>query len=149
MAIRRVGSARLPDNPSNVWAKAPNRIHPGDIMADAPDFGGQSMREAQAPIITEDHMAFHEVSDTPETHRKHTDDAPKKPSKPKVRAVLPPEAKRFVVLRSPAADPKTPINLRMPSDLLEKYKSGGPGYQTRMIAVLELFLAEGGQFIEI
>jgi uncharacterized protein (DUF4415 family) len=37
------------------------------------------------------------------------------------------------------ATPKTSIALRVDSDVLEWFKSKGPGYQTRMNAVLRAF----------
>jgi uncharacterized protein (DUF4415 family) len=37
------------------------------------------------------------------------------------------------------APPKTSIALRVDSDVLEWFKSKGPGYQTRMNAVLRAF----------
>lgn len=142
MAIKRVGSSRLPDNTQNVWNVAsPNTIIPGDVLSGAPGFGGHELREARGPVITEADMTAHEVFNTPKTHRKHA-------KKPKVRAVLPPEASRIVELRGKDAPNRTAINLRIPTRLLQHFKDSGPKYQSRIVAVLELFVEEGGTFVE-
>lgn len=47
---------------------------------------------------------------------------------------------RGVVRRGPIpVPPKTSIALRIDADVLEWFKSQGPGYQTRMNAVLRAF----------
>lgn len=143
MAVRRVGSVRLPDDQNNAWA-APNHILPGDVLSGAPAFGGQSMREAPGPIVTEEHMAAVEPQEAP-TQAK----APRQARKPRVKAFLPPEASRVAVVPSTEPANRIAINLRLPAKLIEHYKLGGKGYQTRMIAVLELFIEEGGEFIEV
>jgi uncharacterized protein (DUF4415 family) len=53
-----------------------------------------------------------------------------------------------VSISSGDAPARTAINLRMPTALLQHFKRGGPKYQSRVIAVLELFVREGGTFIE-
>jgi uncharacterized protein (DUF4415 family) len=151
MAIKRVGNVRLPGNESNVWSvAAPNHILPGDVMSGAPAYGGQSMREAPGPIITESEMVAVEPKEARTRAKKpKPSPSPKKRKAPRVRPVLPPDAKRFVVLPSKEEANRTAINLRIPTKLLHHYKTGGKGYQTRMIAVLELFVEEGGEFIEV
>jgi uncharacterized protein (DUF4415 family) len=49
----------------------------------------------------------------------------------------------------PEAEPvkRRNINIRVPMDILDRFMEPGPGYQSRMIEVLRLFLDEGGQFI--
>jgi len=150
MAIKRVGNTRMNDNPGNTWNAAATNEIPGDVLSGAPGFGGQTLREAPGPIITEVHMVAEEHQKAP-TRAKASKEQPttQRGKKPRTRAVLPPDAKRFVVLQSKEATNRVAINLRMPKSLLNSYKSGGKGYQTRIIAVLELFLEEGGQFIEI
>jgi uncharacterized protein (DUF4415 family) len=143
MAVRRIGSMRMPDQPS-VWNPAPNAI-PGDILSGAPDYGGQSLREAPALIVTESQMAIHEAPEVPT----QTKEPKPKGKRAKVKAVLPPDASRVVAVPAKEQPNRMPINLRVPSAVLERYKEGGPGYQGRIIAVLELFLEEGGTFVEI
>jgi uncharacterized protein (DUF4415 family) len=151
MAIKRIGNVRLPDNESNAWNIAtPNQILPGDALSGAPAFGGQSMREAPGPIVTESEMVAIEVKEARGRAKKSKpSQPPKKRKAPRMRAVLPPDAKRYVVLPSKEGSNRTAINLRMPAHLLQHYKAGGPKYQSRMIAVLELFVEEGGEFIEV
>jgi uncharacterized protein (DUF4415 family) len=147
MAVRRIGNTRLPDNPQNTWnVAAPNSISPGDILSGAPGYGGQTLREAPGPFIGEEAMVTRILDEEPSKKAK-------KPSvrgrKPKIRAVLPVDAKRVVELPSKESLARTAINLRVPVEVLKAYKTGGRGYQSRMIAVLELFLEEGGKFIEV
>jgi uncharacterized protein (DUF4415 family) len=66
----------------------------------------------------------------------------------RLRAVLPENAKRVAKLPQRQKSTRVNINLRMPMELLVQYKLGGPGYQTRMIAVLQMFLDEDGEFVE-
>jgi uncharacterized protein (DUF4415 family) len=131
----------MPDDQRTIWnISQPNSLSPGDVLSGAPGYGGQPLREPPALIVTEEHMAVHEA---PVASRK-----PAKEKRPKVRAVLPEDASRTV--RMPVAEGKNrvAINLRIPAALLNAYKSGGPKYQSRIIAVLELFVQEGGTFIE-
>lgn len=145
MAVRRVGSNRLPDNRNNVWSvSAPNSI-PGDVLSGAPNYGGQSLRESPGPIITESEMAVHEVKEAPTRAKAGK---PKLGRKPRVRAVLPAKASRTVMVPAKDALSRTAINLRVPTKLLQRFKDGGAGYQGRIVAVLELFVQEGGTFTE-
>jgi uncharacterized protein (DUF4415 family) len=38
--------------------------------------------------------------------------------------------------RPPSANPKTSVTIRVDSDILSRFKAGGPGWQTRMNAAL-------------
>jgi uncharacterized protein (DUF4415 family) len=184
MAVRRIGSNRLPDDPSNIW-NASTFAAPGDVMHEAPGFGGQSLREAPGPIITESHMVASEAPKPkkrgrPAKPKPAVQEAPraaKAPSKPKatpsqaskatpsqaskatpsqaskapsdarkkVKGVVADGADLSVVLHG--KPDSIPINLRMPPDLLARYKEGGSGYQTRIIAALRAFLDNGGEFV--
>ncbi|MBQ1782088.1 MAG: BrnA antitoxin family protein [Gammaproteobacteria bacterium] len=44
--------------------------------------------------------------------------------------------------RPRAANPATPVSIRLPQELLARYKAGGAGWQTRMVAALESFASE-------
>lgn len=44
--------------------------------------------------------------------------------------------------RPKAESPKQPVNLRLSRQVLTRFRSGGPGWQTRINAVLEQWLAE-------
>jgi uncharacterized protein (DUF4415 family) len=131
MAIKRIGSARMHDDPNNVW----NPTLPGDVMHGAPGVYGQELREAPGPVITEAEMA-------PPAEEG-------KPVRKRMAPSLPDEAVMEIKTAKKGEIPKIPINLRIPTDLLQKYKKGGPGYQTRMISVLELFFKSGGTFTEV
>lgn len=169
MAIRRIGSTRLPDNKDNVWNAAP-RHTPGDVLAGAPGYGGQELREAPGPIITESHMVAMEPPVAKKRGRPAKKDkaavspsiAPVPPAQAKAsprKAKAEPKAPRKVKavvadsadlrLAAPKRPKKenVPINLRMPADVLAKFKEGGRGYQTRIIAALRAFWENGGEFI--
>ncbi|MFI5247653.1 MAG: hypothetical protein ACHQWV_03770 [Nitrospirales bacterium] len=147
--VRRVGSNRMPDSQSNVWSvSSPNSISPGDILSGAPGYGGESLRES-SPIITEEHMVVKEPQEAPTRAKKpKMSQSPAKPKRPRIRAVLPPDAKRIVELPAAEGINRVAINLRIPAKILNHYKSLGPRYQTKIIAVLGLFVEEGGKFIE-
>lgn len=136
MAVKRVGSVRPPDSTSNIWNAAPNYI-PGDILSDAPGYGGQELREAPGPVITEEHMAV-----APEPRRKRAASTPKPRQKRATKAVAPRRAQK--ILPPPK---RRNINLRVPVDILERFMEPGPGYQSRIVSVLQLFLDQGGRFV--
>jgi hypothetical protein len=141
MKVRRVSSTRPPDHTSNTWNVAsPNSLIPGDILSGAPGFGGQSLREASGPVIMEEHMAVHEAPAPSEK--------PARTKKTRIRAVLPREASRIISASAMDAPDRTAFNIRLPTKLLNRYKSMGRGTSARIIAVLELFIAEGGTFTE-
>jgi uncharacterized protein (DUF4415 family) len=136
MAVRRVGNVRPNDSTSNIWGVAPNHI-PGDVLSGAPGYGGQSLREAPGPVITEEHMVI-----APDPHEKRVKAPPKERQKRITKAVMPQEKMEV------AAPPeKRNINLRVPVAILERFKEPGPGYQSRMVSVLQLFLDQGGRFV--
>lgn len=134
MAIKRVGNRRMHDDPSNFW----NPAQPGDVMHDAPGIYGQELREAPAIVITEAQMA----------PPKRVGAGRKRAGKRVTTASLETSERLEVKVPRKKTEPKTPINLRIPNSLLKKYKKGGPGYQTRMISVLDLFFKQGGKFTE-
>jgi uncharacterized protein (DUF4415 family) len=136
--IRRVGNVRLPDDQRSTWNVAsPNSINPGDILSGAPSYGGQPIRELAPIIVTEEHMVAVEPPKASVRGRK-----------PKVKAVLPPDANMSLTLSGKGTPARTAINLRIPAGLLRHYKADGPKYQSRIIAVLEMFVREGGTFTE-
>lgn len=136
MAVKRVGNVRPPDHMSNIWNATPD-ILPGDVLSGAPGYGGQELREAPGPVITEEHMVVVESPKKP----------PRRPRKPSTRiteAVL--ERKRKPKIK--AAPTRKNINLRIPLDVLDKFMEPGPGYQSRIVSVLRNFLNAGGKFAE-
>ena len=139
MKIRRIGNTRPSDHTGNTWNVAnPNSLIPGDVLSGAPAYGGQSLREAPGPVVLEEHMAVHEPAPRPKARGR----------KPKVKAILPPDADMNVSMPGGETPMRTAINLRIPTRLLNRYKSSGPKYQSRIIAVLEMFVREGGTFTE-
>ena len=154
MAIRRVGNTRLPDHESNIWnISAPNTILPGDVLSGAPGFGGQSLREAPGPVITETAMVTRILDEEPKIEAEKPLQEAKKPSikgkRPTIKAVLPPDTDMTIACPSNEAKERTFINMRIPTRLLEHYRAGGRGYQTRIVAVLTMFVENGGEFIEV
>jgi uncharacterized protein (DUF4415 family) len=147
--IRRVGNTRPSDHAGNTWnVTNPNSLIPGDVLSGAPGYMGESLREAHGPVITETHMVSRDTPKTPETRRKHAGSAPVGGEKPRIRAALPKKAKRTVAIPQREDVERKLISIRIPEGVLRHFKDGGPGYQGRIIAVLELFVEEGGTFVE-
>jgi uncharacterized protein (DUF4415 family) len=145
MAIRRIGNTRMPDAQNTAWdITSPNTIPTNALLKDQTDRNGP-ITESIGPIVTEEHMSVRTQSTPSQSNPKKTT----RPKRPKIKAVLPPEANRTIIITPKETASRTAINLRMPNSLLMQYKSMGSRYQTRMIAVLELFLEEGGEFIEV
>jgi uncharacterized protein (DUF4415 family) len=137
MAVRRIGNVRPPDS-NTIWGDSPHYV-PGDIMAYAPGFGGQTLREAPGPIITEEHMAA------------PRDAKPKKSPPPRdipYTKVIKPRGTTEVVVPAEVIPPsRRNINIRIPVDILDVFMEPGPGYQSRIVEVLRLFIDEGGRFV--
>jgi hypothetical protein len=138
--IRRVGNVRLPDDQRPAWSVAsPNSIpHRAGVPPE------QDMCEARAPTITEEHMVARE----PGIRRKHSGNTPQRGRKPKIKAVLPQETNMAISLPGKDEPTKTVFNMRIPTRLLNHYRDSGPNTSARIIAVLEMFVREGGTFVE-
>ena len=93
-------------------------------------------RPAKAPYTQED---WDEVSDSPELT-----EADFRKARPGAE-VYPNLADAVARRRGrPVSDaPKVQINLRVDPDVLERYRAGGPGWQTRMNAALRAGLVPG------
>jgi|WetSurMetagenome_2_1015567.scaffolds.fasta_scaffold00674_12 hypothetical protein len=139
--IRRVGNVRLPDDQRSTW----NVTRPNSIVNHIDD--DQGMREAPGPVVTESHMSAMEPPKTPKTCQKHAKNTPIRSKKPKIRAVLPHDADMSAVVHDREVPLRTVFNMRIPTKLLQHYRESGPNTSARIIAVLEMFVREGGEFV--
>jgi uncharacterized protein (DUF4415 family) len=137
MAIKRIGSARLPDAVEKHWNYSPNVFHapPPDALLE---------REAAGPIITAAEMAPGEA--TPPQPKQKASKKPKKTSPAELTPVFPKDAQLTL---SPVTlkEKKEKICLSIPVAVLARFREDGPGYQLRIAQVLAEFWNIGGRFV--